>query len=229
MAQKLPPVPIKSEPADKVSGLISRVWADWFNKAYVRMGETTASSNSEIDAAILAMQPYLVPTGGVLPFAGSAAPTGYLLCDGSAVSRTTYAALFTAIGSTHGSGNGTTTFNLPDYRGRFLRGRDGGAARDLNAASRTAMNSGGSTGDSVGSVQAQATALPTTPMTTDSQGGHSSHWTGTIAAVQAGAGINALTAPAGPNTLGAHTHTVTAGGDLETRPINAYVNYMVKT
>jgi microcystin-dependent protein len=63
-----------------------------------------------------------VPAGVVLPYAGSAVPTGYLLCNGAAVSRTTYAALFTAIGTTFGAGDGSTTFNLPDVRGRFILG-----------------------------------------------------------------------------------------------------------
>lgn len=60
--------------------------------------------------------------GSVLAFAGSSAPAGFLLCDGSAVSRTTYAALFAVVGSTWGSGDGSTTFNVPDFRGVFLRG-----------------------------------------------------------------------------------------------------------
>jgi microcystin-dependent protein len=51
-------------------------------------------------------------------FAGSASPSGWLTCDGAAVNRTTYAALFAVIGTTYGAGNGTTTFNLPDMRGR---------------------------------------------------------------------------------------------------------------
>ena len=63
------------------------------------------------------------PPGIVLPFAGATAPTGYLLCDGAAVSRTTYAALFAIIGITYGVGNGTTTFNLPDTRGRVPVGK----------------------------------------------------------------------------------------------------------
>jgi len=64
-----------------------------------------------------------IPSGTVFPFAGSAAPYGYLVCDGRQVSRTEYAQLFLSIGTTHGQGNGSTTFNLPDYRGMFLRGR----------------------------------------------------------------------------------------------------------
>lgn len=62
------------------------------------------------------------PAGIVMPFAGSTAPQGYLLCDGSAVSRTDYADLFTAIGTTYGAGDGETTFNVPDLSGRVIIG-----------------------------------------------------------------------------------------------------------
>jgi microcystin-dependent protein len=65
-----------------------------------------------------------VPTGGGCPWFGTgAAPTGFLLCDGSLVSRATYAALFTAIGTTYGAGDGMTTFALPDTVGRMLIGK----------------------------------------------------------------------------------------------------------
>ena len=64
------------------------------------------------------------PTGAVIAFAMPSSPTGWLQCDGSAVSRTTYAALFAAIGTTYGTGDGSTTFNLPDLRGEFVRGWD---------------------------------------------------------------------------------------------------------
>lgn len=57
----------------------------------------------------------VVPTGTVIASANSAAPTGYLYCNGATVSRTTYAKLFSAIGTTYGAGDGTTTFNLPNY------------------------------------------------------------------------------------------------------------------
>ena len=62
------------------------------------------------------------PAGIVMPFAGSTAPQGYLLCDGSAVSRTDYADLFTAIGTVYGAGDGVSTFNLPDLSGRVVLG-----------------------------------------------------------------------------------------------------------
>lgn len=65
-----------------------------------------------------------VPTGTVSAFAGSAAPAGYLLCDGSPVNRTTYATLFGVINETYGVGDGSTTFNLPDLRGRVVAGLD---------------------------------------------------------------------------------------------------------
>lgn len=63
------------------------------------------------------------PTGTISMFAGSTAPTGYLLCQGQAVSRTTYSALFAVIGTTYGSGDGSTTFNLPNLQGRFALGK----------------------------------------------------------------------------------------------------------
>ena len=71
-----------------------------------------------------------VPVGTILSFAGQTPPDGYLECNGQAVSRTKYAALFAAIGTIWGSGNGSTTFNLPDLRGEFLRGWDHGRGVD---------------------------------------------------------------------------------------------------
>jgi len=65
-----------------------------------------------------------MPLGAIIDFAGSTAPTGWLLCYGQAVSRTVYADLFAIIGTTYGSGDGSTTFNLPDLRGRVIAGRD---------------------------------------------------------------------------------------------------------
>lgn len=64
-----------------------------------------------------------LPPGVTLPYGGTSAPPGYLLCDGSAVSRTTYATLFTILSTTYGVGDGSTTFNLPDLRQRFPMGK----------------------------------------------------------------------------------------------------------
>ena len=63
----------------------------------------------------------IAPAGSVMIWAGTTVPTGYLLCDGSAVSRTTYSDLFSAIGTTYGVGDGSSTFNLPNFQGRYLK------------------------------------------------------------------------------------------------------------
>lgn len=75
-------------------------------------------------AEMNALEEATVPTGSITMFGASSAPTGWLLCDGSAVSRTTYAALFAVISDTYGVGNGTTTFNLPNLKGRVPVGLD---------------------------------------------------------------------------------------------------------
>ncbi|WP_461209913.1 phage tail protein [Desulfocurvus sp. DL9XJH121] len=75
-----------------------------------------------------------VPSGCVAWFGAHSPPEGWLECDGAAVSRTTYADLFAAIGEIHGSGDGSTTFNLPDQRGQFVRGWDNGAGVDSGRA-----------------------------------------------------------------------------------------------
>lgn len=63
-----------------------------------------------------------IPTGSYIQFAGSQAPDGFLVCNGGEISRTTYAKLFAVIGTTYGSGDGSTTFNLPNLTDRFLQG-----------------------------------------------------------------------------------------------------------
>ena len=76
------------------------------------------------DTDLLAGLAIAQPAGAVITFASSTAPNGYLKCNGALVSRTTYAALFAAIGTTFGAGDGSTTFKLPDLRGYFVRGWD---------------------------------------------------------------------------------------------------------
>ena len=69
-----------------------------------------------------------VPIGAIIPYAGSTAPFGTLICNGAAISRAAYPELFEAIGTTWGAGDGSTTFNIPDLRGYFLRGVGGNSA-----------------------------------------------------------------------------------------------------
>jgi microcystin-dependent protein len=71
-----------------------------------------------------------VPSGSVFCMAVATVPSGYLECNGAAVSRTTYSVLFAVIGTAYGTGNGSSTFNLPDLRGEFVRGFDNGKGTD---------------------------------------------------------------------------------------------------
>ena len=71
-----------------------------------------------------------VPIGSVVLFAANSPPANFLECDGSTISRTTYAQLFAVISTTWGIGDGATTFNIPDYRGEFIRGWDNGRGVD---------------------------------------------------------------------------------------------------
>ena len=88
-----------------------------------------------------------VPSGAVFPFAGASAPSGFILCFGQAINRSTYSDLFTAIGTTYGTGDGSSTFNLPDLRGRAVAGQDdmGGSS-----ANRLTGQTGGVDGDTLG-------------------------------------------------------------------------------
>ena len=74
----------------------------------------------------------LVPAGVVLYFASTTPPEDFLECDGAAISRSTYSGLFAVIGTTFGAGDGSTTFNLPDLRGEFMRGFDHGRGIDID-------------------------------------------------------------------------------------------------
>lgn len=96
---------------------------------------TLGNSGLYINGEKVVTQADLTPVGVILPYGGSSAPSGWLLCNGSAVSRTTYANLFAVIGTSFGAGNGSTTFNLPDMReavpkGAGLTGKTVGAHVD---------------------------------------------------------------------------------------------------
>lgn len=184
-----------------------------------------AVTSAKLAAGVLAA---FIPVATILPFAGTVAPTGFLLCNGQTVSRVTYADLYTAVGTSFGSGNGSTTFHVPDFRGRFLRGVDGGQGRDPDRLIRTAMNSGGNSGDDVGSVQ------------TDELAGHQ-HYTVTNATSASSGGLNASQYLHAANNSGTNAFYTLAGGGAaanvgltsvnggnETRPENANVNFIIK-
>lgn len=135
---------VPADPADvKVSG--NDTTAGYLGAKLVAGNgvEITEQNDGGDETLRIAIVSSALPAGMVTPFAGSTAPSGWLLCDGSAVSRTTYAALFAAIGTTYGTGNGSTTFNLPDLRGRVAAGKDNmgsTAANRLTAASAAGLD-----------------------------------------------------------------------------------------
>jgi microcystin-dependent protein len=166
----------------------------------------------------------ITPTGAIMAFAYALPEAGWLLCDGRAVSRSTYAALFAAIDIYYGAGDGSTTFNIPDLRGYFIRG--------------FGTNSDGTASGTFGAKTNFSTARPTTGLTgtTNSTGSHR-HGIA-ISYTAAGTGYsyetgNSVNENPGSYTLfdGTHSHTVAidGGGDAETRPKNIAFPYYIKT
>ena len=171
------------------------------------------------------------PTGSILMFGGSSAPTGYLICDGSAVSRSTYAALFTALSTTYGTGDGSTTFNLPDLRGRAPVGVGTGTG---GGASGTGTPTGGSglTAVSLGTWKGEETHTLTGP-----ESGIASH-THTVNASSGGGGVTSVlqatgmtvTTSASPSayTTPATGPTNAASAHNTIQPVMG-VNFIIKT
>ncbi len=167
-----------------------------------------------------ALQQALCPPGTILAYGGDSAPAGWILCDGTALNRNTYSALFAVVGTRFGYGD-SSNFRVPDLRGRFLRGRDGGVGRDDDRNSRSAMNSGGATGDAVGSVQ-------------DDQLRSHNHYYNDIYYSESGGDSSIYNNSRGsgdtdydnePWQIGRYTNNT---GGNETRPENANVNYIIK-
>jgi len=145
-----------------ISGITDLAVADGGTGASTAEGARTnlsVPSVAQMNAAIAAA----VPAGSVFYFAATSAPAGYLKCDGSAVSRATYAALFGVTGTTFGVGDGSTTFNLPDLRGEFIRGLDDGrgvdAGRTLGSAQADEFKSHTHPGNYPGSLISATSAF----------------------------------------------------------------------
>lgn len=162
----------------------------------------------------------IVPPGAIMAFAMAAIPAGYLKANGAAVSRVAFAALYAQIGTQYGAGDGTTTFNLPDLRGVFVRGLDEGRGSDP--------------GRTLGSLQGSQNASHTHTATSDVQGAHSHGMYPillNIATNQGGGHYSVGPSPTavGP-VAGAHNHTITvdASGGVESRPVNAAMIYCIK-
>ena len=127
--------------------------------------DQVVSANSSVLASLAAYQATLagVPVGAQMPYGGTTAPSGWLLCYGQAISRTTYSALFALLGTAYGTGDGSTTFNLPDKRGRVSIGLDnmGGSAAGRITTAICGIN-GTLQGAAGGSQYSQADTLTAT-------------------------------------------------------------------
>ena len=163
--------------------------------------------------------------GVIEAYAGSTAPEGYLLCNGQAVSRTTYAYLYAKIGTTYGAGDGSTTFNIPNLNGKVVVGKDssnfsvlGGTGGSINTTLTSAnMPAHTHTVTAKGTVSSTFTG---SSGTTSSSGAH----THGVGYNWVGASGGSVPSPAGSDrgntakdvidSAGAHTHTVTAKGTV---------------
>jgi len=178
-----------------------------------------------------------VPAGSVITYAGNTAPAGWLKCNGAAISRSTYSALFAVVGSTYGAGNGSSTFNLPDLRGEFVRGWDDARGVDATRAIGTAQGESYLShahgiydpGHTHGAADAGHQHAISNSATDNLSGGAAVK---TISYFDTtGAGSGSFTGYAQITVYGAGTGitgTAAAGG-TETRPRNVALLYCIKT
>ena len=181
-----------------------------------------------------------VPSGSVFCRAVATVPTGYLECNGAAVSRTTYSALFAVIGTAYGAGNGSSTFNLPDLRGEFIRGFDNG--RGVDSGRSVATSQGGANASHNHSISLSGTTSNkslTGSVRRISEGFRGSGtadgvFTKTFDANNPVTG-SASNSPTGGFSMDAsHDHTFSASGTSgsqgsEARPRNIAMMYIIKT
>jgi microcystin-dependent protein len=174
----------------------------------------------------------ILPTGVILPYGGTSAPSGYLLCDGSAVSRSTYSNLFSTISTTYGSGNGSTTFNVPDMRGRVAVGKNTGTFTPL----------GHTGGEETHTLSIGELASHNHTGTTGSGGSHSHTYSAWRQSTYPGGGIigggslygNPPISTGNTSTDGSHTHSFTSdttGSGTAHNNLQPYLvtNHIIKT
>ena len=168
-----------------------------------------------------------IPSGAIMDYAGATAPAGWLLCAGQAVSRSTYAALFAAIGTTFGAGDGSTTFNLPDLRGRVAAGVDnmGGSA-----ANRVTSGGSGIAGTTLGASGGAETVTLTTAQLSSHTHGNSFNNTVTSSS-GTGAQQTTATGACAPTRYTENQQTGSAGGGgaHQNMPPAMMLNKIIKT
>jgi microcystin-dependent protein len=124
-------------------------------------GSASVSGNLAVAGTITTGGGLVMPAGAMLEYGGASAPTGWLLCNGAAVSRTTYAALFAVLGTIYGAGDGSTTFNVPNKIDRvgvgagssYARGATGGAASATTSSDGSHNHTGAVTGTAISTAQ----------------------------------------------------------------------------
>lgn len=158
-------------------------------------------ANSPKGSAFQAVQPSVIPVGVIEMFAGSTAPNGWLVCNGTTVSRKTYSDLFKVIGTTYGAGNSNDTFTLPDMRGRFAMGA--GTGTGLNSSGTGAISGSAQTARTVGQWLGEETHLLTTAEL-------ASHTHANTVGSSAG-GSNQITGTMNSNTSHAHQNANVQG------------------
>lgn len=174
------------------------------------------------------------PIGTIKSFSGASAPQNFLLCYGQAISRTTYAALFAIIGTTYGVGDGSTTFNLPDLRGRTLAGKD-----NMGGSAAGRLTSGGSGVDGVtlgATGGAETHTLTTAQLATHNHGGVTGAHSHTVTSVSSAGGLTpnsgsgAIQGPAPGTATSSATSTISndgGGGAHQNTQPTIVINYII--
>ena len=176
------------------------------------------------------------PAGAIIMYGAASAPTGYLKCDGSNVSRSTYADLFTAIGTTYGIGDGSLTFGIPNLESRFPIGYDGGSSYALAGTGGAITDTPTLSGTNAGTAITEA-QMPSHTHDSWGSGWPTGTWTGGTGTTQSSVtqGSGSLVSTSTLRTLATgsgntHTHTWTGTSTaVDTVPPYLVVNYIIKT